>query len=79
MATCKKCGKRGLFLKLNNFKICAECEKHEADNFSKAYMTDDAPVTRAHAWYKPEIEFTLKGFYQRIKPKKARPQYLPLF
>ncbi len=33
-------------------------------DISKAYFTDDAPVTREHAWYKPEVEFTLKGIYK---------------
>ena len=33
-------------------------------DFIKAYNTDDAPVTRAYAWYKPKVEFTLKGFYK---------------
>lgn len=53
-----------LHVKINdNINVAADFAYNKY-NFSKAYMTDDAPVTRAHAWYKPEIEFTLKGFYQ---------------
>ena len=53
-----------LHVKINdNINVVADFAYNKY-NFSKAYMTDDAPVTRAHAWYEPEIEFTLKGFYQ---------------
>lgn len=60
-----------LHVKINdNINVAADFAYNKY-NFSKAYMTDDAetsvslaPVTRAHAWYEPEIEFTLKGFYQ---------------
>jgi outer membrane cobalamin receptor len=33
-------------------------------DFIKARLTADVPITIAHAWYKPEIELTLKGIYQ---------------
>lgn len=36
-------------------------------DFFKAYHTDEAPITRAYAWYKPKFEFTLKGVYKYDK------------
>lgn len=47
----------------NNIKVAADFAYNKYD-FFKAYMTNDAPITRAHAWYKPEFEFNLRGYYK---------------
>lgn len=53
-----------LHLKINdNIKIVGDFAYNKYD-MNKAYMTADAPVIRAHAWYKPEIEFKLRGVYK---------------
>ncbi len=53
-----------LHVKINDkIKVAADFAYNQYD-FIKAYITDDAPVTRAHAWYKPKTEFTLRGFYK---------------
>lgn len=53
-----------LHVRINdNIKAVADFAYNKYD-FIKARLTCDFPITIAHAWYKPEIEFTLKGFYQ---------------
>ena len=47
----------------DNIKAVADFAYNKYD-FIKARLTNDVPITIAHAWYKPEIEFTLKGIYQ---------------
>lgn len=36
-------------------------------DFIKARMTTDVPITIAHAWYEPKVEFKLKGLYECSK------------
>lgn len=51
-------------VKINDdIKIVGDFAYNKYD-INKVYMTADAPVTRAHAWYKPEVEFTLRGVYK---------------
>ena len=53
-----------LHVKINNdIKIIGELSYNKY-NFVDAYHTSEAPITRAEAWYKPEIEFSLKGIYE---------------
>lgn len=47
----------------DNIKAVADFAYNKYD-FIKARLTNDVPITIAHAWYKPEIELTLKGIYQ---------------
>ena len=46
----------------DDIKIVADFAYNKYD-INKAYMISDTPVTREHAWYKPEVEFNLKGIY----------------
>lgn len=56
--------KADLHVKINDkTKIIGDFAYNKYD-FIKAYHTHDAPVRRAEAWYKPEVEFKLKGLYQ---------------
>jgi hypothetical protein len=53
-----------IHVKINDdIKVVGDFAYNNYD-FIKAYNTDDAPVTRAYAWYKPKVEFTLKGVYK---------------
>lgn len=53
-----------LHVKINDkIKVVGDFAYNNYD-FIKAYNTDDAPVTRAYAWYKPKVEFTLRGVYK---------------
>ena len=53
-----------IHVKINDdIKVVGDFAYNNYD-FIKAYHTDDAPVTRAYAWYKPKVEFTLKGVYK---------------
>ena len=53
-----------LHVRINdNIKAVADFAYNKYD-FIKARLTCDFPITIAHAWYKPEIELTLKGIYQ---------------
>lgn len=47
----------------DNIKAVVDFAYNKYD-FIKARLTCDVPITIAHAWYKPEIELTLKGIYQ---------------
>lgn len=52
-----------LHVKINdNIKAVADFAYNNYD-FIKARYTCDVPTTILHAWYEPEIEFTLRGFY----------------
>lgn len=56
-----------IHLKLReDIKIAADFSYNKYD-INPNKLTDDAPVTEAHAWYKPELEFTLKGEYSLNK------------
>ena len=53
-----------IHVKINNeIKIVGDFAYNNYD-FIKGYDTDDAPITRAHAWYMPKAEFTLRGVYK---------------
>ncbi len=56
--------KADLHVKINDeIKVVGDFAYNNYD-FIKAYNTSDAPVTRAHAWYMPKVEFTLRGVYK---------------
>lgn len=53
-----------LHMKINDkIKVVGDFAYNDYD-FIKERMTADFPVTIAHAWYKPKVEFALKGFYK---------------
>ena len=56
-----------LHVKINDkIKVVGDFAYNNYD-FIKARMTTDVPVTIAHAWYKPKVEFTLRGVYKYNK------------
>ncbi len=56
-----------LHVKINDkIKVVGDFVYNNYD-FIKARMTDDFPVTIAHAWYKPKVEFALRGAYKYNK------------
>ncbi len=53
-----------LHVKINDkIKVVGDFAYNDYD-FIKERMTADFPVTIAHAWYKPKVEFALRGVYQ---------------
>ncbi len=53
-----------LHVKINDkIKLVGDFAYNDYD-FIKARTTDDFPVTIAHAWYKPKVEFALRGVYK---------------
>ena len=57
-----------LYVKISDKMKLAGNFTYNIDNLIKAYIKthnrDDIPIEIVHAWYKPEIEFSLKGMYQ---------------
>lgn len=53
-----------LHVKINDkIKVVGDFAYNDYD-FIKERMTADFPVTIAHAWYKPKVEFALRGVYK---------------
>lgn len=53
-----------LHVKINDkIKLVGDFAYNDYD-FIKERMTADFPVTIAHAWYKPKVEFALRGVYK---------------
>ena len=53
-----------LHMKINDkIKVVGDFAYNDYD-FIKERMTADFPVTIAHAWYKPKVEFALRGVYK---------------
>lgn len=53
-----------LHVKINDkIKVVGDFAYNNYD-FIKARMTDDFPAIIAHAWYKPKVEFALRGVYK---------------
>ena len=82
MATCKLCGKKGLFLKLNGNGVCAECEKRHktaTTKIERSTKQTDVADTEIQLLLKADEQFKSDGdinkriaIYESILTKKPK-------